>query len=286
MATRIIKGDDKQLREVDFAALNGKRDFELFRLDEVITYTRAAGCRQKYIIEYFGESASDWQCDACDHCHGLELWRDATKREMEIAAVILETASGFRGRIGRNKLSLLLSGGKRLEMVSSRLLEHAMFGALDMLKPRDIMQFLQSLEAQGLLEAVTETEFPCVDISAAGRKWLLLPTNIKMNFPPLAASGYMGKSVPGHGGSAAVADSLDNKQSSLFEELRRLRSEMAHKKGIPAYQILPDATLKLLASVAPRTTAEAMQIRGIGPAKAATVLPKMLEAIREWDKKS
>jgi superfamily II DNA helicase RecQ len=171
-------------------------------------------------------------------------------------------------------------------MVSSRLLEHPMFGALDMLKPRDIMQFLQSLEAQGLLEAVTETEFPCVDISAAGRKWLQSPGSIKVNFPPLAAAGGAEKRSSRRSGVFADDDSLNNRQMLLFEELRRIRSEMAASKGIPAFQILSDATLKLLASVAPQSTAEAMQIRGIGPAKAATVLPRMLEAIRKWRKES
>ena len=194
--------------------------------------------------------------------------------------MVLEVTAGFRGRIGRNKLCLLLTGGRKLETVSSRLVEHPRFGALDMLKPRDVMQFLMALESQGLLETVTESEFPCVDISDKGRAWLRRPGPLKVNFPPLTE--FPGRRRSSSGEEEAVKPGCDD----LFEELRRARLEMARAKGVPAFQILPDAALKLLANAAPVTATEAMQLRGIGPAKAATVLPKLLEVIREWRKRS
>ncbi len=279
LATRLLLPDDKDLSKVDFEAIAAKRDFELGRLEEVMTYTRAPGCRQRFLIEYFGEPANDWQCDACDHCHGLEDWRDATRRELEIAKVILEVTAGFRGRIGRNKLCLLLTGGRKLETVSSRLVEHPRFGSLDMLKPRDVMQFLLALESQGLLETATESEFPCVDISDKGRAWLRRPGSLKVNFPPLTESA-------GRRSASGAEESINPGCDDLFEELRRARLEMARARGVPAFQILPDAALKLLANAAPVTATEAMQLRGIGPAKAATVLPKLLEVIREWRKRN
>ena len=68
----------------------------------------------------------------------------------------------------------------------------------------------------------------------------------------------------------------------LKNELRLLRSAVARTRGVPAFRVLADAELNALAEKQPLTVEEAMRIKGIGLAKAATVIPLFLDRIRNW----
>ncbi|MBT3289251.1 MAG: HRDC domain-containing protein [Victivallales bacterium] len=68
----------------------------------------------------------------------------------------------------------------------------------------------------------------------------------------------------------------------LYERLRQLRSDLASDKGVPVFRILPNAALQELAEQRPVTQEEALQIKGIGPSKARTVVPDFLAEIATW----
>ncbi len=63
------------------------------------------------------------------------------------------------------------------------------------------------------------------------------------------------------------AASPDDVDDALFERLRSWRSARAGADGVPAYVVFPDATLRELAAVQPRSRAELAGIKGVGPAK-------------------
>jgi superfamily II DNA helicase RecQ len=54
-----------------------------------------------------------------------------------------------------------------------------------------------------------------------------------------------------------------------FERLRSLRLELARKRSWRAFQVLHDATLLEIARSQPRTMRELLDIKGMGPKKAA-----------------
>ena len=72
---------------------------------------------------------------------------------------------------------------------------------------------------------------------------------------------------------------LAPKDQALFEKLTTLRSELAAKNGKPAYTIFANSVLLSMANQRPTTNSEAIKIRGIGPGKLKTVLPRFLETI-------
>ncbi len=71
--------------------------------------------------------------------------------------------------------------------------------------------------------------------------------------------------------------------SELFDELRRLRLAIARKRGLPAYVIFNDATLKEMAAVKPGTVAALLRITGVGEKKAEQYGEVFLEVIRMWN---
>ena len=53
--------------------------------------------------------------------------------------------------------------------------------------------------------------------------------------------------------------------------------------NVEPYMILTDRALRGLASIRPKSLAEAEGIPGIGPVKLHAVVPRFLEAIAMWD---
>ena len=70
----------------------------------------------------------------------------------------------------------------------------------------------------------------------------------------------------------------------LYEHLRDLRNKLANRNHVEPYMILPDRTLRALASSRPRSLAEADGIPGIGVVKLHAVVPRFLDAIAKWEK--
>ena len=58
------------------------------------------------------------------------------------------------------------------------------------------------------------------------------------------------------------------------------RAKMAAKTGKPAFTVFPNSVLVELANQKPQTEQEALNIKGIGPAKLKSVLPEFLEVIQ------
>jgi ATP-dependent DNA helicase RecQ len=66
----------------------------------------------------------------------------------------------------------------------------------------------------------------------------------------------------------------------LFESLRKLRREIAAERGVAAFVILHDATLRELASTKPTTIEELRGIRGMGEKKIIDFGGRIVECIR------
>jgi hypothetical protein len=60
---------------------------------------------------------------------------------------------------------------------------------------------------------------------------------------------------------------LENYDEAIFKKLKAWRTELAVARSVPAYVILPDKTLKLIAAVMPKDVQQLSQISGIGTQK-------------------
>ena len=74
-------------------------------------------------------------------------------------------------------------------------------------------------------------------------------------------------------------ESWHNVDGDLFESLRSLRRELAAERGVPAYLLFSDATLRDMARAKPRSAAALLSIRGVGERKLADLGERFLEVI-------
>ncbi len=277
--TELLKPDETELN-IDFAEINRKHEFEIERLDEVIQYTQSRKCRQRFLISYFGEDSEEWQCGSCDRCDlSNSMLRQANDHELKIAREILEAVSCFNGRLGSGRLSLILVGSRRAEVVERGFDRSPCFGVLAQLKQNVVLNFMKNLEREGFLHRVGDPEYPCLGVTRRGHEAMQGTIPIQLDFPEIKSAASKPepksqKSTPVYGGAGGSDD--------LFDKLRELRKKVAQRRGVPAFQVLSNETLAELADKRPVTIPEAMQIKGIGPTKARTIVPEFLELISEW----
>jgi len=82
------------------------------------------------------------------------------------------------------------------------------------------------------------------------------------------------------GSSSSVASQLSPEDETLFQELRRWRSDTAREQGVPAYVILHDKTLRELAEIRPTSRGLLATISGLGSAKIEHYGEELLSLIR------
>ena len=71
-------------------------------------------------------------------------------------------------------------------------------------------------------------------------------------------------------------------QDGLFQSLRQVRKYIAEAKGLPAYIVFSDKTLRAMARARPADSAGLLRCPGVGEAKLAAYGSAFLEAIREF----
>jgi ATP-dependent DNA helicase RecQ len=270
---------------LDFKELNRKREFDQNRLETMLEYGRSRECRQRFLTSYFGEDVGDWTCDICDHCssHQRVIQREPTEEELRAIKIILRTVRSLDGRVGQGKVAMLLAGSTAEAIIETRLSRHPEYASLTHLEQTEIRRLLRALTSAGCLERVGDSQYPCVDITDIGERVLAGTHAVTLDFHEDGGSRSTGKvrshrprresSPPAIGGGGT---------DDLFERLRQLRNDLANDKGVPAYRILTNAALEALAEARPVTQEEALDIKGIGPMKARTIIPGFLEEIAIW----
>jgi ATP-dependent DNA helicase RecQ len=69
---------------------------------------------------------------------------------------------------------------------------------------------------------------------------------------------------------------------ALFESLRALRRDIAAERGVAAFVVLHDSTLRELARVKPATVAALRNVRGMGERKLADFGARLIEHIAAY----
>jgi ATP-dependent DNA helicase RecQ len=90
----------------------------------------------------------------------------------------------------------------------------------------------------------------------------------------------LARAKPARNGAAAGA-SAGPENPALFERLRELRRELADSRGVPAYVVFHDSTLREMASRLPRNRSQMLEVTGVGPVKFERYGDAFLEALND-----
>jgi len=163
---------------------------------------------------------------------------------------------------------------------------HHSFGALEDLSQNNILLFMKALENAGCIGRTQHQEYPCVEITPHGGDVVRGRVQAMLDFSEILTKAPAKKSAPAPKPKPGAIRAEENSDfdHALFEKLRGLRKDMAEEKRVPPYRILHDSVLMELVRRTPSCVEDLMQIKGVGEAKIRTVLPKFMDAIRDWER--
>jgi ATP-dependent DNA helicase RecQ len=271
-------------------ALKAARDEE--RLKTVINFSYAQSCRQKWILDYFGE-CNGANCKRCDNCRQIKnsAAREPSKDEFTLVQKALSGVARmsrhlgsdeWAPRFGKRKIIQCLLGSQSAAIRDSGLDELSTHGILKSEGSGYVDALFECLERAGLVQTVVEGDYPLLQLMPAGARVMRGAERIDLELPERTAGALTQRS----GSSTTAIKGKSHELGSILDRhlyglLVGHRAKMAAKTGKPAFTVFPNSVLVELANQKPQTEQEARDIKGIGPAKLKSVLPEFLEVIRK-----
>jgi ATP-dependent DNA helicase RecQ len=231
------------------------------KLDALVALAETAECRRKRLLGYFGETATSAGCGNCDNCLSPPRVRDGKV----IAQKLLSCAYRTGQRFGAMHLIDVLLG-RATDRVKQ--FEHdklSVFGVGRELNERQWRAALRQVVAMGHLAPDSEA-FGALKLTETSRGVLKGETAVMLREETATHRASRGKSRRGDL-SPRPAGPGEAGDATLLASLRAWRSEVARKRGVPAYVVLHDTTIDAIASTRPTTSGELRGIPGIGDKK-------------------
>ena len=294
--TRILRPDSRGAQlKLDEARIREKRRRDEEKLEAVIDYCeRATGCRQGWILDYFGEERR-YECGQCDCCDSLEDpdLRQPTEEEQRLALKALSAVARMSDRIGARSWRPRFGKGKVLDCLlgvapdgaaGAFISSLSTFGLLADQPKKRLQALFRELEKRRYLGTERTDGFPLVALTERGAGVLLDGEPCVLDWESLSRKGSGGgrrKARPDEAGREPGGRE-PQPDAGLLGALREIRRKVAAERGVPAFTVFHDRTLEDLAAESPATVEEALRIKGIGPAKAERELPLFLAEIRGW----
>ena len=248
-----------------------QKRIESMKLDAMLGYCEAAGCRRVVLLNYFGEPTQP--CGNCDVCLDPPRTWDATVAAQKLFSAVLRTGSRF----GAGYLIDILHGNptERVKQLGhDRLPTFGVGRDLDDLTWRSVVRQLVAL---GLLHADAR-RYGALRLTDAARPVLRGESHLKLR--RAAPKRQRGTRRSEQRAPAFVPQGLDG---ALIEALRALRRELAGAQRVPPYVVFQDVTLHELARLRPRTETELYMVSGIGANRVQRYGQKLLEVLRQFD---
>lgn len=268
----------KQTHFIDELTDEQERTRARNQLRQMLTYAESAGCRRRELLAYFGESFPLDRCGACDNCTEPRETYDGTIVAQKFLSCVYRIAQASRFGCGANHIIEVLTGAdtdKIRRWGHDRLSTYGIGGELS--RPQWAAVFRELLRL-GFV-AQSEGQYPVVELTEAGVDVLRQRTPITLT-KPMALPKARRSSVRRVGEIAC--------DEILFDRLRQLRKRLADQRGVPAYVIFGDATLRQLARDYPQSSDALESVFGMGEKKreefGATFLAAIADHLRDHPK--
>ena len=241
------------------------------RLNALIALCEAPRCRRQTLLAYFGEASEP--CGNCDLCiEGFEVV-DGTIAAQKAMSAMLRTGERF----GTEHLVNILCGDETEAIRKFNHNQLPTFGVGKEHSKPEWRSIFRQLYGAGIL--TLEIQFGRWKMTERGRAVLKGAERLELRrdvLPPKGA-GRRGAGAPPAAGDAG----LTAKDRTLFDALKRRRSELARAQGVPAYVVFPDRSLLDMVRRRPQSPGDLRGVHGVGAAKLARYGDAFLEVIRQ-----
>ena len=240
-------------------------------LDAMLALCETVTCRRVQLLAYFGETSQP--CGNCDTClEPPETW-DGTVAAQKLLSTVLRLQREKGQAFGAGQSVDILLGKTTPKVAQHGHEALSTFGIGSDLTDAVWRSVVRQLLALGLL--AVQGEYGVLGLTGASGQVLRGEREVLLRREqPRAASSRSRRAAS----AAAVAD-LPTEAAPVFERLRAWRATTAKERGVPAYVIFHDATLRQVALELPGSLAELGRISGVGETKLATHGEGVLAAV-------
>lgn len=263
-----------------FAAESNQQGINLEKLNRMQQYAESDICRRRILLNYFGETMNH-DCGNCDVCKNPPERFDGTI----IVQKALSAIARANEQIGTRTLIDILKGYASQEVIEKEYDKLKTYGAGRDVPGKDWQDYLLQMLNLGYFE-IAYNENNHLKITEAGKKVLFGKERAQLVVIKREESyGKKGSAKENKTASPAplfTPTVFENEDEGLFEALRQLRKKLADQLAIPAYIVLSDKTLHLLALKKPGDMEAFGEISGIGEFKKEKYGKDFLTVINEY----
>ena len=263
-----------------FAAESNQQGINLEKLNRMQQYAESDICRRRILLNYFGETM-DHDCGNCDVCKNPPERFDGTI----IVQKALSAIARADQQIGTRTLIDILKGYASQEIMEKGYDKLKTYGAGRDVPGKDWQDYLLQMLNLGYFE-IAYNESNHLKITEAGRKVLFgkerAPLVVIKREEGYGKKGYAKENKTASPVPLFTPTVFEDEDEGLFEALRQLRKKLADQLAIPAYIVLSDKTLHLLALKKPSNIEAFGEISGIGEFKKEKYGKDFLAVINEY----
>ena len=262
-----------------FANESGQREINLEKLQRMQQYAEADICRRRILLNYFGEQRTH-DCGNCDVCKNPPERFDGTVIVQKALSAIARTNQ----QIGTPMLVDILRGNLNAELKEKGYHQLKTYGAGRDIPARDWQDYLLQMLQMGYFE-VAYNESNHLKITPAGSDVLFGRETARLVvIRREETTGTRGRKRQA---ASPVMRELplgmdSGERADLFEALKNLRKRLADEEVLPAYIVLSDKVLHLLAAQRPTTLEAFGNVSGISEYKKRKYGKEFVKLIRRF----
>ena len=256
---------------------SGQQEINLEKLQRMQEYAEAQVCRRRILLNYFGET-SDKGCGNCDVCHTPPQTFDGTTIVQKALSAIIRTGEN----IGFTTAIDILRGSMSLDVVSHQYNLLKTFAVGRDIPHRDWHDYLLQMLQMGFIE-IAYNEDRHIHVTDLGREVLYGKHAVQLAFISREDFSVKARRKRQREESLRTIENAGaNENMELFNKLKEVRKRIADKHQWPAYVVLSDRSLHLLAIERPTTLDAFGNTFGIGEHKRDNYGTAFIEVIKEY----
>lgn len=240
--------------------ITNKQEQEIARaqLRQIVHYAESAACRRAELLAYFGEKFPLDNCAACDNCSEPRETYDGTIVAQKFLSCVYRIRQNSRFGVGLNHIIEVLTGAETEKITRwghDRLTTYGIGKDLSRPAWASVGRELMRLGYVG----IDEGEYATLHVTEEGMAVLRARTPITLT---KALDLPKAKRVTRRAGDVECDE-------ILFDRLRTLRRKLADERGVPAYIVFGDTSLRAMARAYPDRVERMEGIPGMGEKKRA-----------------
>lgn len=219
----------------------------LKKLDQMASFCSGKICRRRYLLNYFDEKAP-YYCGNCDICLAEYEKEEATIPAQKVLSAVVRLEENF----GIGYVVDFLKGSQSGKIWEKHKVLKTYGAGAEWTKEAWVKFIYGMIDQEVLMQG--GKDFPVLQLTEKSKKIL------KGEEQYFLLKKKEKKKVQ-------EDEAVQKHEKALFDKLKKVRTELATKEGVPPYLVLSDATLQEMSRYLPLTLENVGRIHGFGEVK-------------------